>query len=250
MSEITLLSFTAASVAIAHTLLGPDHYVPFVAMAKARGWSMLKTLRMTLYCGLGHIVGSVMLGVVGVMIGAQLTSLGWIESVRADMAAWALLALGLVYFAWGLRHAYKYRDDIEHGVTHGHHHLKVLDAKVVDNMPNFATQEFEKLDDSQTGNAHTPQAQLTHAQTMRTRPSSLYWAMFIVFVLGPCEALIPLLMYPAAVGNVGGAVIVSSVFAIATVLTMLSAVAVSLWGLSFIKMPKFERFSHAQAAQS
>ena len=38
--ETTVLALTAAAIAFVHTLLGPDHYLPFVAMAKARGWSM------------------------------------------------------------------------------------------------------------------------------------------------------------------------------------------------------------------
>lgn len=217
MSEILLLSLTAGSVAMVHTLLGPDHYLPFVAMAKSRGWSLARTLRMTLYCGCGHIVGSVMLGVIGVAIGSQLSSLNWIESVRGDVAAWALLALGLVYFAWGLRHAYKNRSDIEHGVMHGHHHIKA------------------------TGD---------HEATSVRRTPGAYWALFIVFILGPCEPLIPLLMYPAAIGNVWGAVIVSSVFALVTVVTMVIAVMVSVWGLSFIKMPNFERYAHALAGST
>jgi len=217
MSEILLLSFTAGSVAMLHTLLGPDHYLPFVALAKSRGWSLVKTMRMTLLCGCGHIIGSVVLGILGVAIGSQLSSLTWIESVRGDIAAWALLALGLVYFAWGLRHASKNRGDIEHGVMHGHHHLKV-DGK--------------------------------HEQTAVQRTPGAYWALFIVFVLGPCEPLIPLLMYPAAIGNVWGAVIVSSVFAVVTVLTMLVAVTVSAWGLSFIKMPNFAHYSHAVAGST
>ena len=46
--DLTLLLVTAASIGVVHTLLGPDHYLPFVAMAKARGWSLARTLRITL----------------------------------------------------------------------------------------------------------------------------------------------------------------------------------------------------------
>ena len=79
--EINLLVLTAASIAFVHTILGPDHYLPFVAMAKARGWTIAKTLRITLWCGLGHLVGSVALGAVGIAFGAGLAKLEWIESV-------------------------------------------------------------------------------------------------------------------------------------------------------------------------
>jgi len=57
-------------------------------------------------------------------------------------------------------------------------------------------------------------------------------------------------MYPAAIGNVWAAVIVSSVFGLVTVVTMVAAVMLSVWGLSFIKMPKIEHFSHAIAGST
>ena len=43
------------------------------------------------------------------------------------------------------------------------------------------------------------------------------WVLIIIFVLGPCEVLIPMLMYPAAEHGTMGVVLVSSVFAIATI---------------------------------
>ena len=42
-SEIQILIVTAASIGFFHTLFGPDHYLPFIVMAKARKWSMVKT---------------------------------------------------------------------------------------------------------------------------------------------------------------------------------------------------------------
>ena len=71
--ELVILIISAASIAFVHTLLGPDHYVPFIAMAKARGWSLPKTLRVVLLCGSGHLVGSVALGIFGIVVGIELT---------------------------------------------------------------------------------------------------------------------------------------------------------------------------------
>ena len=75
--ELVILIISAASIAFVHTLLGPDHYVPFIAMAKARGWSLPKTLRVVLLCGSGHLVGSVALGILGIVAGIELTWLEW-----------------------------------------------------------------------------------------------------------------------------------------------------------------------------
>ena len=59
---IQVLIGAAASIGFLHTIMGPDHYVPFIAMSRARGWSLLKTMLVTTACGLGHVIGSAALG--------------------------------------------------------------------------------------------------------------------------------------------------------------------------------------------
>ncbi|MFC1674536.1 hypothetical protein ACFL1K_01385 [Candidatus Omnitrophota bacterium] len=39
--EMVILTGTALSIGFLHTLFGPDHYLPFIVMSKARQWSML-----------------------------------------------------------------------------------------------------------------------------------------------------------------------------------------------------------------
>ncbi len=46
------------------------------------------------------------------------------------------------------------------------------------------------------------------------------WALFVIFILGPCEALIPLLMYPASQHSWWGLTVVVLAFAAATIATM------------------------------
>ena len=215
-SEIMLLSITAATVAFVHTLLGPDHYLPFVAMAKARGWTIAKTVKTTMLFGVGHIMGSILIGLVGVYAGVQLGTLEWLESTRGSFAAWILIAFGLVYMVWGMRKAYKDRPH-----SHGHLHGSM-----------WHTHQH---------NHHDKHAHVHKKADGVVAP----WALFVVFVLGPCEALIPVLMYPAAKQSMAIVFLVTSIFSIVTVLTMLMAVVFSVWGLKDIKLPKLERFSHA-----
>ena len=222
--EILVLCGTAATIAFVHTLLGPDHYLPFVAMAKSRGWSVPKALQVTLVCGAGHIVGSVVLGLVGVWVGIQLHALEWIEGVRGDLAAWALVSLGLVYLAWGLRRAYRNKPHVhwhthDSGERHCHPH-----------------RHYHQHSHAHSG-TDAPQGQRSVAG----------WAIFIVFVLGPCEPLIPVLMFPAATESIAGVLAVTGVFAVVTVATMLVVVLVSTWGLQFVRLPSMERFSEAIA---
>lgn len=226
--EIQVLVLTAAAIAFVHTVLGPDHYLPFVAMAKARGWSLQKTVRVTLICGIGHLGGSVLLGFVGIMLGVQLASLEWLESMRGNVAAWLLIGFGLAYLAWGLGQAYKNKPHSHWhshgGVTHEHKHSHHRD------------------------HAHVHDQQ---AHDQRERPRSVTpWLIFIIFVLGPCEPLIPLLMYPAARESLAGVLIVATVFGLVTVVTMTLVVALAVAGLGAIRLNRFERFGHAMAGSA
>jgi ABC-type nickel/cobalt efflux system permease component RcnA len=218
--EITLLILTAATVAFVHTLLGPDHYLPFVAMARARGWSLAKTLRITLACGAGHLAGSVLLGLAGILLGLQLSSLEWLESMRGKMATWLLIGFGLAYLAWGLRQAWRNRPHTHwhahDGVTHSHQHTH-----------------------------HADHAHL-HREA-RVDRSLGPWLVFLIFVLGPCEPLIPLLMYPAARESMAGVLAVTTVFGLVTIATMLLTVYLAALGLGRIRLQSIERYSHAIA---
>ena len=54
MTELQALSLAAVSISAVHTLLGPDHYLPFVAMSRVGKWSLRKTAIITVLCGIGH----------------------------------------------------------------------------------------------------------------------------------------------------------------------------------------------------
>lgn len=219
MNEAQILLWTAATVAVVHTVLGPDHYLVFSAMGRARGWGLAKTLRVTLYCGIGHVLSSVVLGAVGIIAGAQLASLVQVESVRGNLAGWALIAFGLVYLAWGLKKA---------GRSHQHSHVH-LHGDVVHQHTHVHADDHAHVHEAGARNSITP------------------WALFIIFVLGPCEALIPLLMYPAAQQSGSLVIAVALVFGVITVATMLACVAVTMVGLERIRLPAASRFGHAAA---
>lgn len=222
MNEAQVLLLTAASIAVAHTVLGPDHYLVFTAMGKARRWSLAKTLRITALCGVGHVASSVVIGAAGIVLGAQLVTLVQIEGARGNLASYALLAFGLVYFAWGLKRA---------GRGHVHSHVHVHDDVIHDHEH-----------DHRSGHAHV------HAGGARN--SITPWAMFVIFVLGPCEALIPLFMYPAAQHSGGLVVAVAVVFGAVTLLTMLALVAITTIGLERLRLPSTGRYAHAFAGAS
>lgn len=220
-AEIAVLCLTAASIGFLHTVFGPDHYLPFIVMGRAGKWSMKKTALTTLLCGVGHVMSSVVLGMVGIAIGVAVTRLEWIEGTRGNMAAWLLIGFGFAYFVWGVRRAMKGRPH-----THSHHHMDGAD--------------HEHLHE------HTHTGEHVHVHEIETA-SMTPWILFTIFVFGPCEPLIPILMYPAAKESLFGMILVASVFSLVTIGTMFSIVMLGSWGVSFVRLGKVERYTHALA---
>jgi hypothetical protein len=69
--------------------------------------------------------------------------------------------------------------------------------------------------------------------------------MFLIFLLGPCEPMIPLLYFPAAKNSFNVMLILIAVYTTITLITMLAMVTVGYYGLSFLKTEKLERYMHA-----
>lgn len=224
-TEIAVLCATAVAIGAGHTILGPDHYLPFVAMARAGRWSAARTAAVTAACGLGHVAGSVVIGMAAIAAGVALERVEGLEGLRGDTAAWLLVGVGLAYAAWGLvrasrggahAHVHAHADGTVHAHPHAHHgeHLHV----------------------------HAPEAS---AGAIRSAWGP--WALFLVFLFGPCEPLIPLLMYPAATLGPGAVVAVATAFAVATVATMVGAVFALRAGFGLVRVPGLERYGDALA---
>ncbi len=219
-SGIWILAWTAAGIGFIHTVIGPDHYLPFIVMARARRWPLPKTLAISFLCGLGHVLSSVVLGFLGLALGIAVNRLEGVESFRGGLAAWLLIGFGLAYFVWGLRRALRNR-------PHRHSHAHLSEA------------EHE--------HAHVHASGHCHPHVEDGKASVTPWILFTIFVFGPCEPLIPLVMYPAARHDIPGVALVAGAFGLTTILTMLAIIALSSWGLSFVRLGRLERYSHALA---
>lgn len=218
--DLKILITTAATIGLIHTLTGPDHYLPFIVISKARNWTVPKTLWITFWCGIGHVLGSVVLGLVGISLGVLLVRLQWIESVRGELAAWLLIGFGLLYGIWGMKKAMQKKSH-----THSHFHQ----------------------DGTQHQHTHMHLGGHTHVHANEDTQSLTPWILFIIFVFGPCEPLIPLLMVPAAKNSLFGLITVTVIFAMTTITTMIVMVGLALKGIQFIHLKKAERFAHALA---
>ncbi|TNF54220.1 MAG: sulfite exporter TauE/SafE family protein [Nitrospiraceae bacterium] len=218
--ELLILLTAAASIGFFHTLLGPDHYLPFIVMSRSGKWSLTKTTVITFLCGLGHVLSSVILGMFGIILGIAVSQLEAVETLRGGIAAWALIAFGLVYFIWGVRRALKNKP---------HRHLHIHQDGLNHEHVHVHTREHVHVHGEKGKNTLTP------------------WILFTIFLFGPCEPLIPLLMYPAAKSSFPGLLLVTGIFATVTILTMVSIVLVSTFGMNFLPTARLERYTHAIA---
>jgi len=219
-TEIIALSATAATIGFLHTLAGPDHYLPFIVMAKAGKWSYPKTIWITILCGLGHVGSSIVIGAIGIAFGLAVAKIEIFEGYRGSVAAWLFILFGLVYFIWGLWRGIKNK---------GHRHIHIHDDGSVHRHDHEHIQTHE------------------HKHPEEKKMNITPWILITIFVFGPCEPLIPLLMYPAAEHSTGGTVMVASVFSAVTILTMLTMVLLPLTGLKLLPMKFLERYMHAIA---
>ena len=218
--EITILILTAASIGFFHTLFGPDHYLPFIVMAKARNWSMMKTISITFACGIGHVLSSVILGLIGIALGLAVAGLEFVEAIRGDIAAYLLIAFGAAYFIWGVKKAIRNK-------PHTHTHLHI-DGTV-------------HLHEHKHSDEHI------HTHEQNEKRNITPWILFTIFIFGPCEPLIPILMYPASEINIPGMILVTAVFGLVTIATMISLVVIAVSGINMLPFNKAERYMHALA---
>lgn len=214
MNEIIILVLTALSLGFAHTILGPDHYLPFIVISKARKWSLAKTMFVTFISGLGHVAGSVVIGLIGFGFGFGLQSIVNLESSRGEWAAWMIIGFGIVYSLYGI---WKARQKNIHS-----HLVSMEDGSY-------------KIDSSHSHSRKKTLKELTP------------WLLFVLFVFGPCEVLIPMLIFPAVQSSAIGAIFVISAFAFATVGTMMVMVFTGYKGLSFFNSEKLQPYFHLLA---
>jgi len=216
MNELYLLSLSAASLGFIHTILGPDHYLPFIVLSKARQWSPYKTMWITFISGIGHVGSSVLIGTIGIALGVSLNRIEHIEAFRGEIVAWMLFAFGMAYTLYGL---YKYFKSSHHS-----------------HLPLFLVPKQIR------GLEHLPMEEQQEDNTKLTP-----WILFLIFVFGPCEVLIPLLLFPAYEHQVSSMVIVSLIFGIATISTMMLLVYLGNKGATLLRFRNQERYVHLLA---
>jgi hypothetical protein len=125
-----LLIAAVIGVGILHTIV-PDHWVPITLLARAHGWSRAQTARAALQAGTGHVVSTLVLGLIVWAAGAAFaTSFGHYVSLASSAA---LIAFGAWIAIGSLR-------ELREG-PHGHEHEHELEP---DSGPNPPAQEHRR----------------------------------------------------------------------------------------------------------
>jgi nickel/cobalt transporter (NicO) family protein len=107
-----LLLFSALAIGSLHAL-APDHWIPFVALARAQQWSKLKTTVSVILAGVGHVGSSVVISIIGIGVGIAAEHVNGWESMRGNIASLLLIGFGLAYMVWGIKNM---------GRNHHHQH--------------------------------------------------------------------------------------------------------------------------------
>jgi sulfite exporter TauE/SafE len=210
--EFIALLFSAITISFLHTASGPDHYLPFIVLWKSHSWSKARLIFLTVICGLGHVLSSVLLGCIGILLGWQMAKLDWFQDYRGIISSWSLLAFGLVYLCWGIYQAYRNKP---------HKHFDVMGDDVY-------------VYEHKHGEVVYPQ------KRVKVTP----FVLLAIFVMGPSEPIIPLLFYSGAKHSIAEIIILVSVFTIFTVLTMLTMVLIGVFGFSYFNTERLERYVH------
>ena len=211
---LTALLLSTVAISFVHTASGPDHYLPFIVFARSRKWSLATTAFWTSLCGLGHVFSSVLIGLIGVFLGWQLSRIEGFQEIRGGLASWSLLILGLVYLIWGLVKASQNRPH-KHFDSYGGDELYVYTHRHGEYVPPNSRIQV------------TP------------------WILLGIFVMGPSEPIVPLLFYSGVTHSPGEILALIGVFTMTTVGTMLTIVMLGYFGYSLIKSDAIERFSSA-----
>ena len=231
-ATVTALCAAAAGIAAVHTL-APDHWMPTAALARAQGWSRLKLLGTTLWWGGAHVGSSIVLGGAGLWLGWQLDALQGLQGQRGTLALWLLVAFGLGYALWGVRRARDWQHAHAHGGavhTHGpggHVHHRHAAPKAAAHRNVLARKA-------------RPSGRVTVRPAHRLGAA----AMLLVFVLGPCEAMLPLMFAGVALGPLG-VVAVTLTFSAVTVATMVVLTFLAYAGFTRVRVQGLERYAHA-----
>ena len=116
------LAVTGFAVGFLHAVI-PTHWLPFAAAARAQHWTNTKTLTITGFAGVGHVLFTTALG--GLVVWGGMAINSRIGKDFPFIAGGALIALGIFYLVrqfMGHGHVHLFEGHSPDQHDHDHHH--------------------------------------------------------------------------------------------------------------------------------
>lgn len=212
----SLLLLTAASTAALHTLI-PDHWLPFVLVGRARGWSARTTAAVSGFSAFVHTLLSIVLGLVALGLGQTAAAA---VGERLERASGVLLvAFGLAYALWAWRKGGHFHPGgalLHAGGEHDH----------CDGHEGFV----------ESGHLHY------HADDawIRTDAGKGSLSLALIVGLNPCVLLLPIMVATADEGRVALA-LVTAAYSVTTIALMVGLSVAGVAGTRRLRVPAVAR---------
>ena len=212
---LTTVAATGFTVAFLHAAI-PTHWLPFVLVARARDWSRAKTLLVTAFAGLGHVLVTSLLGLAIAWFGFQLDerlgrTFSWI-------AGGVLVAIGAYFLLRQIR-----------GQGLRHHHL-----------PGGRHRESEACGHEQEHSHFEHEFAESDLGSARRSEAAVIGGLFLMLTLSPCEGFLPIYLSGVKFGWHGFAVL-SGILAVAALAGMTLFTWLALLGLERFRVRRLER---------
>jgi len=238
-AEIAVLYAATFSVAFFHTM-SPDHWLPFVMVGRSRKWPILRTELVALVAGIGHVGTSVVIALIGIFIGAELSER--FASIAEVATGSALIVFGFTYaiYMWrkgGHAHFTIGGDRLTGGHTHTHgEHTHAHHDHTRDIGP------FASPDHVHDHHDHEHDLEHGHADaTALAEETKAPYTLVLIMGLTPCVALLPMAFAAAGFG-MGVTFGVIALFSVATIIPILVLTFLGSKGLSFVRLHWFDRY--------
>ena len=213
---LTTIAATGFTVAFLHAAI-PTHWLPFVLVARARGWTHWRTLTVTAFAGLGHIALTTILGLIIAWLGFQVGEragalLPWITG--------GLLFLIGGYFFW--------RQVRGAGVCHHH-------------PPGSQHEPSEECGHDHEHSHWDDELKESALLSQRSGDWAAISGLFVMLTLSPCEGFLPIYLSGVQFGWTGF-LLLSGILAVATLAGMTLLTWLALLGFERFQIKRFERW--------
>jgi ABC-type nickel/cobalt efflux system permease component RcnA len=224
-----LLVAAVLGVGVLHTMV-PDHWVPITLVARQRGWSVVETARAALLAGTGHVLSTLLIAVVVWVAGvAAAKQFGGVVDTLASLA---LIGFGGWIAISSLLDMRKAGGG--HGHSHGHSHGAAEDGAHVHGDHDHGDHDHG---DHSHGHHHS------HPHDDHDAPARPGSRTALVLILGSSPMVEGIPAFFAA-GRYGAGLIIlmSLVFAAATIATYVVLCIISVGSLKRVSLGPLEKY--------